>query len=440
MIEINKKNILLGICVLVGVMIVVGVSGIGVWEYTNSDSFCTYVCHSVHPENTYSHRTSRHARVTCTECHMGRISTFKAMALKSTHSAHAWSMLVGYDRPLSSPSMKSSKDSCENCHSMQPHQYNSIRTYTTYATDEVSTETRTHLVMHNAGGIYRRDVGTGVQWHTENQVRFIATDPQNQTIPWVEVTRADGETTVYVDTKDPLPESEIARSKKHVMDCLDCHNRIGHPFPNPEVEVDKALTAGNLDRTFPYVKARVVDLFRQDVSTEEEAMRVVEEAWANYEKEFPDVAKKYPEAFERSEKFMKERQLLVLDMLVRSRFKDVGVSWMSFPDNLGHKNFRGCFRCHDGKHLNEQGEPVRLHCTLCHNAPAVVSEGEPPPRFMNPFSFRKPSDHNDARFMERHKKQSNVSCNVCHGRMVHGKDNGTFCSNRACHGRDWPGL
>jgi hypothetical protein len=30
------------------------------------------------------------------------------MAVKSTHTLHAWHMLVGYDRPLSSPSLKSS--------------------------------------------------------------------------------------------------------------------------------------------------------------------------------------------------------------------------------------------------------------------------------------------------------------------------------------------
>jgi hypothetical protein len=137
---------------------------------------------------------------------------------------------------------------------------------------------------------------------------------------------------------------------------------------------------------------------------------------------------------------MKERQLLVLDMLVRGKFKDAGVSWKDFPDNLGHREFYGCFRCHDGKHVNKENVPIRLHCTLCHNAPAVVTEGKPPPRFMSPFAFHKPVDHNESRFMERHKKEANVSCNICHGRMVHGKDNSTFCANAACHGRDWPGL
>ena len=28
--------------------------------------------------------------------------------------------------------------------------------------------------------------------------------------------------------------------------------------------------------------------------------------------------------------------------------------WRKFPDNIGHLYYRGCFRCHDGKHVNEQ--------------------------------------------------------------------------------------
>ena len=28
---------------------------------------------------------------------------------------------------------------------------------------------------------------------------------------------------------------------KFTMDCIDCHNRIGHPFPNPEEVIDQAL-------------------------------------------------------------------------------------------------------------------------------------------------------------------------------------------------------
>ncbi len=45
--------------------------------------------------------------------------------------------------------------------------------------------------------------------------------------------------------------------------------------------------------------------------------------------------------------------------------------WSTHPNNIGHKDSPGCFRCHDGKHLNEQQQAIRLECNLCHSIPVV---------------------------------------------------------------------
>ena len=57
-----------------------GAGSIVAWEYSNSDAFCTNACHAVHPEEPRAHEVSAHARVQCVECHIGRVSTLKAMA------------------------------------------------------------------------------------------------------------------------------------------------------------------------------------------------------------------------------------------------------------------------------------------------------------------------------------------------------------------------
>ena len=62
---------------------------VATWEYTNSDNFCSNACHEVHPEEAYAHHESQHASVQCVECHVGRLSTFKAAAVKATHLGHA---------------------------------------------------------------------------------------------------------------------------------------------------------------------------------------------------------------------------------------------------------------------------------------------------------------------------------------------------------------
>ena len=42
------------------------------------------------------------------------------------------------------------------------------------------------------------------------------------------------------------------------------------------------------------------------------------------------------------------------------------VSWKNFPDNTGHMYSLGCFRCHDGKHVSDDGKVLSKDCNLCH--------------------------------------------------------------------------
>ena len=248
------------------VFILLSAASIKTWEYTNSNAFCADACHNVHPEEAYAHHSSQHVRVKCVECHMGRLSTFEMIAVKVTHTSELWGMLTGYDRPLTA-NLPASRDSCQGCHSMQPHQNDSIRVQTHYEPDKINTETRTRLSLRIAEGAVRRGRGQGMRLHTEKQVRFIATDAQNLNIPWVEVTRPDGRTVIYRDVTQGRLEGESFVAERHVMDCTDCHNRVGHPFRNPEVVVDEALAKGQLNRRLPYLKARLVDMLNRDFTT-----------------------------------------------------------------------------------------------------------------------------------------------------------------------------
>ena len=91
----------IGTIVAVGIgLMVLAAAGIAGWEYTNSDQFCETMCHSVHPEEIVSHKTAAHAQVRCVECHMGRNSTLKLIAMKPTHFKELWGMIVGYERPV----------------------------------------------------------------------------------------------------------------------------------------------------------------------------------------------------------------------------------------------------------------------------------------------------------------------------------------------------
>jgi hypothetical protein len=47
-------------------------------------------------------------------------------------------------------------------------------------------------------------------------------------------------------------------------------------------------------------------------------------------------------------------------------FPDMKVNWRTYPNNIGHKIFRGCFRCHNGDMVGADGTSIRRTCSVCH--------------------------------------------------------------------------
>jgi hypothetical protein len=52
-------------------------------------------------------------------------------------------------------------------------------------------------------------------------------------------------------------------------------------------------------------------------------------------------------------------------------FPEMKVTWGTHPNNIGHMNYPGCFRCHDGDHAAKDGSSITQDCAACHNLLAV---------------------------------------------------------------------
>ncbi len=435
------RTALITIAVFLLAFVVLGAVSVAGWEYSNSNHFCATACHAVHPEEPYAHELSHHANVDCVECHIGRLSTFQAMLEKSGHVMHAWSYFVGYERPLYAPSFAGAADSCEGCHTTEPHSHNTVNAYTRFAPDRRNTEKKLTMTVRLHGRVFGGDERRDIDWHSSGAVRFISNDPQKQQIHWVEVTNPDGTKEIYNNVVAPLSEDEISQADKQVMDCADCHNRAGHPFRDPEEEVDRALAENRLSATLPFVKRRAVELLEQEFSSEEEARELVRKAWEKYEADFPDVPQQNPEAWNAAREFMEERQEFMTNLMVRSRFlESEGISWRSFPDHNGHKLDPGCFRCHGGRLQNAAGTPITVNCTNCHSIPLVTKRDRVPDYFLQLIDMRKPNSHRDPAFMSKHSGLVSDQCAGCHGDLKFGASDRTYCSNSGCHGEAWEYL
>lgn len=416
--------------------VILSLIAVRVWDYSNSPAFCANVCHTVHPEESITYQDSYHAKVQCTECHMGRVSMLQNIFLKASHVRHIPEALFGvYDRPLESYTLRPANESCELCHWAPAHQGNQVLEIRRFLPDEENTEKRDYLILKIGGGEkdpLNTGMGYGIHWHALNTVEYIATDEERQEIPWVRATMPDGRRVEYNDVTNTLAAEEIAEAEIHIMDCVDCHNRVGHPFPPPGETIHGALAEGLLDSDLPFIKKEMLALLTASYGSQEEALEAVEAWEAQYQASYPEVAASKTAEIEQAAE-------LARGFFTRLVFETPGITWESFPDQGEHKESPGCFRCHDGKHLSTERESIRLHCNICHSIPVTVDPGGSPPA-VPAAELEEPPSHLEANFMADHRFQASDECVACHGEIAFGSDDSSFCADSSCHGRAWPAV
>jgi hypothetical protein len=56
-------------------------------------------------------------------------------------------------------------------------------------------------------------------------------------------------------------------------------------------------------------------------------------------------------------------------------FPEMKASWKDYPDNIGHKDWSGCFRCHDGEHKTaDKKDSIKANdCNSCH---LILAQGK----------------------------------------------------------------
>jgi len=70
----------------------------------------------------------------------------------------------------------------------------------------------------------------------------------------------------------------------------------------------------------------------------------------------------------------------------RNVFPDLGVTWGTYPNNLGHTDFPGCFRCHHDAHSTPDKKTITQDCSVCHN---VLAVDEASPEILNTLGLKK---------------------------------------------------
>jgi mono/diheme cytochrome c family protein len=344
-----------------------------------------------------------------------------------------------YEYPIKAVNMRPASDSCETCHFPEKFSDDSLRHIRNYLPDEDNTLQEIYLIMKTGGGTAREGLGFGIHWHIENPVLYYATDEDDQDIPYVRVLDAEGNATAYFDISADFDVGDISEEDLVQMDCITCHNRITHEVSQPEDAVGQAIQKGLVASDLPYLVEQSVALLREEYTDKPSAIAAMETLDTYYQEN-------YPKVFEERSADVRQAVSILQDIYEQSVFPEQKSDWDTHSNNLGHKADPGCFRCHDGKHLTEENEAIRLECNICHSIP-VVGDPTSLTTEIELVSGPEPESHTSTHWMTLHGKAKDSTCTACHT-TPEGVENledlvgkpppdNSFCGNEACHAPVW---
>jgi NapC/NirT cytochrome c family, N-terminal region len=329
-------------------------------KHMETPQFCGQSCHSMSPEFA-AYANSPHSKVECVECHVAPGAA--GWIASKTAGIRQLFETVGntYARPipsaLESGRLVPATQTCENCHWPQKFGSVRLRVINHYAEDEQNTRTQTVLMMMVGGskfaGIHGAHFGTGIQ------IRYAADDPKRQTIPWVEY-RNTISSSDEVFLSEGVTQDAVDNLPKHGMQCVDCHNRPTHTFESPEGAMNNALALGEISAGLPFVKKKGVELLKATYGSTGEASKEIPAVLVSYYRQ------NYPDLYVKRSLEVEEAARAILAIYNRNVFLDLKVGWGTYPNNLGHTEFPGCFRCHDGSHTTKDGKTIVQDCNTCH--------------------------------------------------------------------------
>jgi hypothetical protein len=331
-------------------------------EAMDSVGFCGQVCHEVMQPQFVAYENGPHSRVKCVECHIGPgADWFVRSKLSGARQVYAV-MMNTHSRPIPSPvhDLRPARETCEQCHWPTQFHGDKLETRYEYAADEANTESATTLQLR-IGGVDVNGQPRGIHWHVaeQNAIEYIALDLARQQIGYVKLTGPDGQVREYF-AEGVTPE-QLAAGERRGMDCVDCHNRPSHRFAaTPDRAVNEAMGAGAIPKDLPFIKREAVTVLTASYATREEAAAEIERRLTTFYRD------QHQSIWNTRRDDVGRAVRSVQELHRRNVFPAMKVTFGSYPNNIGHTDSAGCFRCHDDSHKTKTGAAISQDCETCH--------------------------------------------------------------------------
>ena len=351
-----------------GTLLLLFLSAIGSYEafhLTESVEFCGKLCHEVMNPEYVAYQYSAHARVACVECHVGTgASWYVRSKISGLYQVYAVTFNK-YPKPIPTPvkNLRPARETCERCHWPQKFYTYNQKNEIHFLTDEQNTQWNIHLTLKVGARHSSLGLSEGIHWHINPDVKveYIAADSARQNLPWVRlIYLKTGKQFTFVDQENPPDSTILTHGEKRVMDCMDCHNRPSHNYQPPSFFVNGLMVKDSLLRQLPSFKSLAMEICEPEYPTTDSAMKAIEQGIISfYQEEYPDLANSNPNLIRNAIQNLQSAYR-------RNIFPEMKVRWSVHPNNIGHVEFNGCFRCHDGNHIRADGKAISRECNLCH--------------------------------------------------------------------------
>jgi hypothetical protein len=145
------------------------------------------------------------------------------------------------------------------------------------------------------------------------------------------------------------------------MDCMDCHNRPSHAIAaTPERAVNELMARGDIPKTLPFIRREAVKALKVAYRDQNAADREISRALREF------FRTQSPSAYMATRQDVERAVQATTAIYRRNVFPEMNVQFGTYPNNIGHMDVPGCFRCHDDNHKSKDGKAIGQDCDTCH--------------------------------------------------------------------------
>ena len=392
-----------------GTVFLLIISSIGSYEafhYTESVEFCGKLCHQVMEPEFVTYHGSSHERVACVECHVGSGASWYVKS-KMSGLYQVYSVLANkFPTPIPTPiaNLRPAQETCEQCHWPEKFYDRKMKNLQSFLADDMNTEHVIDLQMKTSSKMTSSGIEKGIHQHISPDVKieYKTTSDNRQVIPWVKYTNIKtGVSEIFTDSENLLSQAKLDSLETRIMDCLDCHNRPSHNYNVPQNFIDKSISAGKISKTLPGIKQISMTALYKTYSTKDSAFLAIKNEVIEFYKST------YPELLTSRKADIDNSIAEIQNGYANNIFPFMKADWTKYPNNIGHMEYDGCFRCHNDRHATDTGKLISKDCNLCH---VINAQGNPENmEYSNsnePLEFKHPVDIDDAWRTE--------ACSSCH--------------------------